>query len=123
MSPNGTNSAIQIKKRIAELDCDISHFSQTANANNVSTKYSLQEILVENSQYTARSRLKIRLLNEGLLEYKCALCGNIGEWQGKPLSLQLDHKNGINNDNRLENLRFLCPNCHSQTETYAGKNK
>lgn len=123
MSPNGANSAIQIKKRIAELDCDISHFSQTANANNISTKYSLQEILVENSQYTARSRLKIRLLNEGLLEYKCALCGNIGEWQGKLLSLQLDHKNGINNDNRLENLRFLCPNCHSQTETYAGKNK
>ena len=80
MSPNGANSAIQIKKRIAELDCDISHFSQTANANNVSTKYSLQEILVENSQYTARSRLKIRLLNEGLLEYKCALCGNVGEW-------------------------------------------
>ena len=123
LSPYGANSSIQIKKRIAELNCDISHFSQTANANESSTKYSLEEILVENSSYTSRGRMKVRLLQEGLLEYKCACCGNTGEWKGKSLSLQLDHINGINNDNRLENLRFLCPNCHSQTETYAGKNK
>jgi hypothetical protein len=45
-----------------------------------------------------------------------------GEWNGQPLKLQLDHINGINDDNRLENLRFICPNCHSQTITYAGKN-
>lgn len=50
-------------------------------------------------------------------------CGNIGEWQGQKLVLQLDHINGKNNDHRIENLRFLCPNCHSITETYAGKNK
>ena len=68
------------------------------------------------------ARLKIRLVKEKRLEYKCALCG-ISEWQGQPLSLQLDHINGKHNDHRIENLRFLCPNCHSQTETYAGKNK
>ena len=49
--------------------------------------------------------------------YACTTCG-INEWQGKPLTLHLDHINGINNDNRIENLRLLCPNCHSQTETY-----
>ena len=48
-------------------------------------------------------------------------CG-ISEWLGNPLALQLDHINGVNNDHRLTNLRFLCPNCHSQTDTYAGKN-
>ena len=64
----------------------------------------------------------MRLISEGRLEYKCEKCG-ISEWLGEPLSLHLDHKNGVNNDHRIENLRFLCPNCHSQTDTYAGKNK
>ena len=68
------------------------------------------------------AHLKERLVKEKYLEYKCAECG-ITEWNGKPLSLHLDHINGINNDHRIENLRFLCPNCHSQTNTYAGKNK
>ena len=53
----------------------------------------------------------------------CACCGNAGRWQGQPLTLQLDHVNGRYNDNRLENLRWLCPNCHSQTETFAGRGK
>ena len=84
----------------------------------------LNEILVDNSKYNNNYRLKIRLIKENMLEYKCSgkNCVNIGIWLGKPLSLQLDHINGINNDNRIENLRFLCPNCHSQTETYSGKN-
>ena len=68
------------------------------------------------------ARLKERLVKEGILEYKCAECG-ISKWNNKPLSLHLDHINGINNDHRIENLRFLCPNCHSQTDTYAGKNR
>ena len=97
------------------------------NKNNTVTpsniKYSLDEILVENSTYTNRYRLKIRLIKENKMNYRCAICGNNGEWNGKPLSLQLDHINGVNNDNRIENLRFLCPNCHSQTETFSGKNK
>ena len=48
--------------------------------------------------------------------------GNEGKWQGQDLSLQLDHINGVNNDHRVKNLRFLCPNCYSQTDTYGGKN-
>ena len=122
MSPYGENTSKQLKKRIAELDCDISHFSSTKAAKEASTKYSMEEILVENSSYTNRTRLKERLIKEKLLEYKCSICQNNGIWLNKELTLQLDHINGINNDNRIENLRFLCPNCHSQTDTYSGKN-
>lgn len=122
MSPYGENSSKQLKKRIAELNCDISHFSAAKAAKQASTKYTMDEILTENSAYTNRGRLKVRLISENLLEYRCSICGNEGEWLGQPLSLQLDHINGINNDNRLDNLRFLCPNCHSQTDTFSGKN-
>lgn len=81
----------------------------------------LDSVLIENSTY-ARHSVKRRLISESLLEYKCSCCGNIGEYNNKPLVLQLDHINGINNDHRLENLRFLCPNCHTQQDTYAAKN-
>ena len=65
--------------------------------------------------------MKRRLIKEGILKDKCYECG-ISEWRGKKLSLHLDHINGDNTDNRLKNLRVLCPNCHSITETYCGKN-
>ena len=57
-----------------------------------------------------------------MIPYRCAFCQNPGEWMGKPMALELDHINGISNDHRLENLRFLCPNCHATTDTYCGKN-
>lgn len=65
--------------------------------------------------------LKNKLIKAGRA-YKCESCENAGEWQGKPLALQVDHIDGINSNNMLENLRFLCPNCHSQTSTFAGRN-
>jgi Zn finger protein HypA/HybF involved in hydrogenase expression len=82
--------------------------------------YNLEDVLVENSSYGSY-KLKQKLLSKNILENKCSICDNSGEWCGKELSLQLDHINGINNDNRLENIRLLCPNCHSQTETFSGK--
>lgn len=80
------------------------------------------EIFIENSPY-GRSTVKRVLIREKILEYKCNECENTGMWNGKPLTLQLEHKNGFPNDNRLENLEFLCPNCHSQTSTFAARNK
>ena len=68
-----------------------------------------------------RTHFKLRLITAGLLRPECAECG-LTEWRGKPLSLELDHINGDKHDNRFENLRLLCPNCHSQTETYSGRN-
>lgn len=68
-----------------------------------------------------RTHVKTRLLRAGLLENRCSECG-LAEWRGMPLKAHIDHINGIKNDNRLENLRMLCPNCHSQTNTYGGRN-
>lgn len=82
------------------------------------------QVFVENSEYiNNRINLKERILKNGWMEYRCVECGLEGEWNGKPLVLQLDHINGVNSDHRLENLRFLCPNCHTQTDTYAGKSR
>lgn len=69
-----------------------------------------------------RGHLRNRLVKEGILEYKCSKCG-INSWLGKKLGLRLDHINGVNDDYRINNLRLLCPNCDSQTNTYCGKNK
>lgn len=69
----------------------------------------------------SRTHIKGRLISAGLLENKCQTCG-LESWLGKPISMHIDHINGVRDDHRLENLRMLCPNCHSQTETYSGRN-
>ena len=82
----------------------------------------IEEVLVEGSSVQS-SNLKARLFKEGLKEKVCEICG-LTEWLGEPAPLALDHINGVNNDNRLENLRILCYNCHGQTETWCrGKGK
>lgn len=79
-------------------------------------------LFVENSSY-GNELIKSRIIEDRLIEYVCTECGLKDNWNGKIIILDLDHINGINSDNRLENLRFLCPNCHSQTPTYKGRNK
>ena len=116
---HGRSSTDIIKRRCKALNISCEHFIRVGNQ--YSPKYDLKDILIENSPYQNLSSLRDRLLKENLLNYECQICGNKGEWQGQPLTLQLDHINGNHNDHRLENLRFLCPNCHTQTETYGSR--
>jgi endogenous inhibitor of DNA gyrase (YacG/DUF329 family) len=78
-------------------------------------------VLVENSAYN-RFNLKRRLLDSGLLEARCELCGQDEHWRGRRMSLVIDHINGVSNDNRLENLRMVCPNCAAMLDTHCGPN-
>lgn len=112
----GQSTYQKVKKEIEDMNLDTSHFTKSGK------RYDLDDILVEDSKYTNMPRLKIRLINKGLLKNECYECGQLPSWNGRQLVLQLDHINGVNNDNRIENLRLLCPNCHSQTDTYSGKN-
>lgn len=120
-STNGSSAYSNFKNKIMYLGLEVPNYTYYGNnANTNNKRMSNDEIFIENSTYP-RQRLKKRVITDNLIEYKCITCKNKGEWNGEKLSLHIDHINGVNNDNRLENLRFLCPNCHSQTETYAGK--
>jgi hypothetical protein len=85
-------------------------------------KIPTKEILEGKHPYYQTLKLKKRLLSEGLKENRCDICG-ITEWNNKELFMQLDHIDGDSHNHRIENLRMVCPNCHSQTHTYCGKNK
>lgn len=127
LDPHSGTNVRWINEKIQSLNLNCDHWTKQAHLKNKthdwSDKKPLEEILVENSDYQSTASLKKRLLKENLLEYKCynPKCG-ITEWLGEAITLQLEHKNGNNKDNRIENLCLLCPNCHSQTETFAGRN-
>ena len=86
------------------------------------SRLSNELIFTENSKKTRYVAKKV-ILERNLLKYECSICGLLPIWNNSKLVLQLDHINGINDDHRLENLRFLCPNCHTQQDTYAAKNR
>lgn len=118
-----------IKARLDQFELDYSHFTgRIWNKGKTWSKPSvnLNDRLIENSNYSSglpysTFKLKNRLFKEGFKEMECENC-KLTKWLGKPISLELHHINGVNNDNRIENLQILCPNCHSYTENYRGKN-
>lgn len=131
LSCKSSSLITSVRKLVILKNIDISHWTnqswskgKTALDDERLRKKSAEKIFCENSN-AAPSYVRSLILKKNLLEYKCnkEKCNNLGEWQGQLLVLQLDHINGVRTDHRLENLRWLCPNCHSQTDTYGGKNK
>ena len=133
-NPNAGGNYSYLKKKIENFEIDISHFTGQSwkkgltRENNQSVfeesekkRIPFEKLFVDNS-LTGRNVVRRRIISDNLIPYSCNFCGNTGEWLNLKMALELDHINGKNDDHRLENLRFLCPNCHSITKTFSGKN-
>lgn len=114
-SHNGRNSDV-VKKRIIKQGLSTNHFEYKKGIDRT-----VDNVFCENST-ASQATLRRWYYSGNYSEYKCAICGQFPIWFGKPLSLTLDHINGNNHDNRIENLRWICPNCDRTLDTFAGKN-
>ena len=121
---------LAIQKKYPDLD--FSHFTgQSWNKGKTKAedsriagqeKYTLDEVFVENSPVSQKV-LRGYVERHQIIPYRCSCCGGDGHWQGGEISLEIHHINGTNTDNRIENLQYLCPNCHALTDNYRGLNK
>ncbi len=122
-NPNGGGGYETILKQIKRLGLNTLHFTGKlwSKGKTLCPKRPISDYL--SNKFPIQSfRLKQRLINEGLKEYKCECCG-LTVWLNKPIPIELHHRNGNHKDNQLENILFLCPNCHAQTDDFAGKGK
>lgn len=120
LCPTGGNAAL-LKQWLARWNIETDHFDpHRARSTAARVRKPMEEILVEGSTY-ARSNLKARLYEAGLKRPVCELCGQDELWRGRPMGLILDHVNGVRDDNRLENLRIVCPNCAATLATHCGR--
>jgi hypothetical protein len=117
----GNYKSLRLACKKFEIEVPLCDFSRNPKINKFS-KYDDSVVFVKNSNYLNRQLLKQRLIKNNDVKNECSICGLPPEWNKKPLTLTLDHINGVFNDNRKENLRILCPNCHTQTDTFAGRN-
>ena len=127
----GGNQAI-LRSKIAEFGIDTSHFGgqawnkgktkETDNRIKTKEKYQLEEVFCKNSPVTQRT-LRGYIERHKVIPYQCNVCGCNGIWQDGVISLEVHHIDGDNTNNEIENLTYLCPNCHALTDTYRGKNK
>lgn len=113
---NSGSSTNRLKEKIAQFGIDISHFTST-----VPIARTEDNVFVENST-ASQKVLRNWYIKGNYTKYKCSICGQEPFWNGKELIMILDHINGYNHDNRLENLRWVCPNCNYQLDTTNGKN-
>jgi len=118
---NGGSHA-HISRTIKKLGLDTSHFVRFQNGAH-QLRHAPEQILVTRppGSFRVKRSLLQRALNESVVPYVCAWCGLDGTWRGLPLTLEIDHIDGDFHNNRIENLRFLCPNCHRQTANFAGR--
>lgn len=123
LRPAGGNHA-SVRRHVARLALDTSHFTNDRRLRGLRALRERQALPMS-QLFCTGSRVGRQTLRKytrrRLAPYRCEGCGNEGSWNGAPLTLQGDHRNGTYDDDRLEDLRWLCPNCHSQTDDFAGR--
>ena len=110
-----------LKRRAEKLNCYNTNQGGKGTSKPIAPKIDLIEIISGLHPSFQTNKLRIRLIKDGIKTEKCEVCG-ITEWNNKPVSFELDHIDGDRTNHKLENLRIICPNCHSQTHTYRARN-